>query len=93
MEVRLFATLRPLVGGASVHLETSPGQPVRALLDELVERHPALRPEIYDENGELHHRIHVFINGRDVRYLDGLDMPIPANAAIRIFPPVGGGAR
>ncbi len=37
------------------------------------------------------HVIHVFLNGRDIRDLGGMDMPIPEDAQVRIFPPVGGG--
>ena len=37
------------------------------------------------------HVIHVFLNGRDIRYLDGMDMVIPQEAQVRIFPAVGGG--
>jgi sulfur-carrier protein len=92
MEVRVFATLRPIVGGATVQLNAGPGDSVRALLDELIERWPPMKRELFDGEGRLHNNIHVFINGRDVRYLGGLDMPIPADANIRIFPPVGGGA-
>lgn len=92
MEVRLFATLRPIVGGPTVQLETEPGASVRALLDELTTRWPAMQGELFDREGKLHNNIHVFINGRDVRYLGGLDMAIPDGASIRIFPPVGGGS-
>lgn len=92
MEVRLFATLRPIVGGPSVQLNAGPGDSVRALLDELIATWPDLKRELFDAGGQLHNNIHVFINGRDVRYLDGLDMAIPEDAQIRIFPPVGGGA-
>ncbi len=91
MEVRVFATLRPIVGGATVSVATQPGDSVRSLLDEMIDRWPALRKELFDAEGRLHNNIHVFVNGRDVRYLDGLDMPIPPGANIRIFPPVGGG--
>jgi molybdopterin synthase sulfur carrier subunit len=91
MEVRLFATLRPIVGGPAVELNAGPGDSVHALLDELIERWPAMKSELFDKNGQLHNNIHVFINGRDVRYLGGLEMAIPAGAQIRIFPPVGGG--
>jgi molybdopterin converting factor small subunit len=41
--------------------------------------------------GELRSNIHIFLNGRDVRYLGGLEMPIPEHADVCIFPPVGGG--
>jgi molybdopterin synthase sulfur carrier subunit len=91
MQVRLFATLRPIVGGAVVDLEAGPGDSVRALLDELITRWPPMKKELFDGEGKLHNNIHVFINGRDVRYLGGLDMAIPEDASIRIFPPVGGG--
>ena len=73
MEVRLFATLRPIVGGPVVQLQTEPGASVRTLLDEMIARYPAMQ------------------NGRDVRYVGGLDVAIPEGASIRIFPPVGGG--
>ena len=92
MEVRVYATLRPIVGGPTVELQSGPGDSVRTLLDELLGRWPALRKELFDAEGRLHNNIHVFLNGRDVRYLGGLDMEIPAEAQIRIFPPVGGGA-
>lgn len=91
MQVRVYATLRPIVGGAVARLETRPGATVRTLLAELIARWPALQAELFDAAGALHNNIHVFINGRDVRYLGGLDIPVPADADVRIFPPVGGG--
>lgn len=92
MDIRVFATLRPIVGGPNVSLDAGPGSSVRALLDELIERYPPMQKELFDAEGRLHNNIHVFVNGRDVRYLGGLDMAIPEGASIRIFPPVGGGA-
>ncbi len=92
MEVRLYATLRPIVGGPTLQLETEPGASVRTLLDEMIARYPAMQAELFDGEGRLHNNIHVFVNGRDVRYLGGLDIPIPEGASVRIFPPVGGGA-
>ncbi len=91
MKIRLYATLRPLVGSSTVEVEAGPGNTVRELLEELIQRWPELKSELFDSNGQLHNNIHVFINGRDVRYLGGLNMEIPEGAEIRIFPPVGGG--
>ena len=90
MKVKLYATLRPLVGGSSVEVDAGPGDTVRQLLDELLERYPRLQDELM-QDGEISPRIHIFLNGRDVRYMDGLDMEIPEGADLRIFPPVGGG--
>lgn len=91
MEVRIYATLRPIVGGPTVELECGPGDTFRMLLDEMIARWPAMKGELFDSQGQLHNNIHVFLNGRDIRYLDGLDMAIPEDAQVRIFPPVGGG--
>jgi molybdopterin synthase sulfur carrier subunit len=79
------------VGGAKANLDTDVGDTFRQMLDEMLARWPTLARELLDRQGELRNNIHIFLNGRDVRYLDGLDMPIPENADVCIFPPVGGG--
>jgi len=91
MKVKLYATLRPLVGGSSVEVNAGPGDTIRDVITELLERYPVLRDELL-EDGDISPRIHIFLNGREVRYLGGLDMTIPEDADLRIFPPVGGGA-
>ncbi|MCS6844910.1 MAG: MoaD family protein [Caldilineales bacterium] len=91
MRVRVFATLRPIVGGATVTTSVQAGQRVRDLIDEMVERWPDLRRELLDDEGRLLSRVHVMINGRGVEFMDGLETVIPPNANITIFPPVGGG--
>ncbi len=91
MKVKLYASLRPLVGGhSSVEVETGPGDTFRDLVDALLRRWPALRDELL-QDGDISPRIHIFLNGREIRYMDGLDMVIPEDADLRIFPPVGGG--
>lgn len=91
MQVRLYATLRPIAGGATVDVQTRPGAPFRALLEELVTRWPDMQRELFDRDGNLSTGIHILLDGRDIRYLGGLEMPIPPEGEIRIFPPVGGG--
>jgi len=91
MNVRVYATLRPIVGGKEAKLATGGGDTFRQMLDEMLVRWPALERELFNAQGELRTNIHIFLNGRDVRYLGGLEMPIPENADICVFPPVGGG--
>lgn len=90
MQVKVFATLRLIVGDSKIQLEAGPGNTFRELLDELVTKYPGLKDELF-KDGELSSRIHVFLNGRDIRYLGGLDMEIPEDGEVLIFPPVGGG--
>ena len=91
MKVKLYATLRPLIGGQnSVEVEAGPGDTVQNLLDKILQKWPALSDELLQDD-EISPRIHIFLNGREVRYTGGLNMIIPPDADLRIFPPVGGG--
>lgn len=89
--VKIYATLRPIVGAAIVPSRTPTGAPVQALVDELVDRWPDLRPEMVDANGRLLQRIHIFINGKHINFLDGVETVIPEGGNVDVFPPVGGG--
>lgn len=88
---KVYATLRPIVGGAVVSAQTSAGATVQALVDELVARWPDLRPEMVDNDGKLLQRIHIFVNGKDITFLNGVETIIPEGGNVDIFPPVGGG--
>ena len=52
------------------------GATVREVLDDLVERHPTLGPQIL-ANGGVAPFVNVYLGGEDVRTLDGLDTPVP----------------
>jgi molybdopterin synthase sulfur carrier subunit len=92
VQVRLFATLRQTAGKAEVEVPEAEGNTVRTVLARLVDTHPDLEREIFDSDRQLQSHIHVMVNGRDIRFLDGLDTPIQASDQMWIFPPVGGGA-
>ena len=89
--MKVFATLRPIVGGAIVPATTEPGQTISVLVDEMITRWPDLRPEMVDTAGKLLQRIHIFVNGRNIIYLNGIETIITDKANISIFPHVGGG--
>ena len=92
MDVNLFATLRELAGHRTVNFELPDGATVRQLLDRVIERYPAMRGELFDEDGELFGHVHVFINGRDAPHLDrALETPLTENDNVDLFPAVGGG--
>lgn len=91
MEIRLYATLRLVTGRSSIDVTTGPGDTVRTLLAELATSWPTLKNRLFRADGTLNPSIHLFINGRDFRYLGGLETVIPPDAEICLFPPVGGG--
>lgn len=92
MNVRFYATLRPLVGGKAVDLCLPPGATVRDLLESATARFPKLAPIVWTEERNLSEFVKVFLNGRDIRHLALLETPVPQDAEIDIFPPVAGGS-
>jgi molybdopterin synthase sulfur carrier subunit len=92
MKVNFYATLRQVVGSKSVEIPFREGISARDLLDEVIRLHPGLKPELFDAKGELFRHVHVFINGRDVPFLeDALDTKLSQGDAVSIFPAIGGG--
>jgi molybdopterin synthase sulfur carrier subunit len=91
MRVRVYATLRPIVGGREVELDLTPGSTVRDVIDAMVARWPELEPLLLDD-GALSRRAHVFVDGRSARHLpDGEKTVIRAGQSIDVSPAVAGG--
>jgi MoaD family protein len=87
--VRIPTVLRPQVGGEKqFELE---GGTVAQLVESLVERYPALRSQLLTESGDLNRFINVYVNGQDVRYLQGLATPVEARDEVRLLPAMAGG--
>lgn len=92
MNVNFFATLRAIVGQKTIQVEMPPGATARQLIDLVVRDYPDLRPELIDENGDFRSHMKMFINGREVVYLeDDFSYVMKATDKVDIFPPVGGG--
>ncbi len=54
--------------------------------------YPGIKDRICDETGELRRFVNVYINGEDVRFLDGLESPLKAGDEVSIVPAVAGGS-
>ena len=60
-------------------------------LDDLEARFPGVKERIIDPQGELHRFVNIYINGEDVRFLDGLATVLSEGDEISIVPAVAGG--
>ena len=87
--VRVPPVLRAEAGGAR-ELEAT-GATVRALLEDLTERVPALGSKVYAE-GELQSFVNVYVDGEDVRTRSGLDTPVGDTSTVILLPAMAGGA-
>ncbi len=87
--VRIPTTLRPLAGGQSeVKVE---GGTLRDVLGALDGAHPGFKDRLLDDEGNLRRFVNVFVADDDVRYLQGLDTPVPDGETVAIIPAVAGG--
>ena len=66
------------------------GQTVGEVLDALFDRFGELRDRICDDGG-LRRFVNVYLAGEDIRFLDGLDTPVPDGSELTILPAVAGG--
>jgi molybdopterin synthase sulfur carrier subunit len=87
--VRIPTTLRSLAGGSSeVELE---GSTVGEVLKNLDAAHPGFHDRLLDDDGGLRKFVNVFVADDDVRFLQGLETPVPDGETVAIIPAVAGG--
>ncbi len=91
MEIRLYATLRQIVGAKTMTVETQRGQTVGDALRALTAQQPKLASSIWNDDGTLAGHVAVMLEGRDIRHLKGVDTPLGGAQHLDVFPPVGGG--
>jgi molybdopterin synthase sulfur carrier subunit len=66
------------------------GATVGEVLDSLYERYDELRSRIAEDGG-LRRFVNVYVQGEDIRFLDGLDTPVQDGDEVTILPAVAGG--
>jgi len=87
--VKIPTQLRAATGGVS---EASvDGATVAEVLDGLFAQFGELRERIQDEQGGLRRFVNVYLAGEDIRFLDGINTPVPPGAELTILPAVAGG--
>ena len=87
--VRVPTTLRTLTAGSSeVAVD---GDTVGAVLDNLEAAHPGFKDRLLDGDGSLRRFVNLFVADDDVRFLDGLNTPVPDGETVSIIPAVAGG--
>jgi molybdopterin converting factor small subunit len=89
VSIRIPTTLRTLSGGQSeVKAE---GATVREVFAGLEAAHPGFGERLLDGDGNLRRFVNVFVADDDIRFLQGLDTPVPEGETVSIIPAVAGG--
>ena len=86
--VRIPPTLRTETQGE--RLVEARGETVRDLLTDLTARVPALRTRIWEDD-DVAPFVNVYVEGEDVRTLDGLETPVREGATVILLPAMAGG--
>lgn len=87
--VRVPTTLRTLTAGeAEVQVD---GSTVGEVLTNLDASHAGFRDRLLDDDGNLRRFVNLFVADDDVRFLSGLDTPVPDGETVSIIPAVAGG--
>ena len=88
VEIRIPPVLRTETGGArTVEVD---GATVGEAIAALVAAHPLLDGRVRDGDG-VPAFLNVFVDGEDIRLLNGLDTPVRPGAKVLLLPAVAGG--
>jgi molybdopterin synthase sulfur carrier subunit len=61
------------------------------MIEKLESSSPGFKERLIDENGELRYFVNIYLNGEDVRFLNGLATAAKSGDEISIVPAVAGG--
>ncbi len=87
-QVHLDGMLREYVRVRTVEADAGS---VRSVLEELETKYPRLTGKIRDETGTIRRFVRVFVNGDDVRGLQGLETPVGTGDRVDILHSIAGG--
>ena len=87
--VRIPTPLRRVTDGQD-KVDTE-GETLRQLIDSMESQYPGIKERLCDEDGNLRNFVNVFVNGEDVRFLDGIDSATGDGDEVSIVPAVAGG--
>ena len=87
--VRIPTPLRRVTNGQDkVNVE---GATINEIVSSLESEFPGMKERLCDEQGELRNFVNVYVNGEDVRFLEGINTPTKEGDEISIVPAVAGG--
>ena len=87
--VRIPTPLRKLTNEADV--VSGDGGTLTSCIESLERQYPGLKERLCDEAGELRRFVNVYVNGEDIRFLDGMATALKAGDEVSIVPAVAGG--
>jgi sulfur-carrier protein len=87
--IKIPSPLRSYVNGlAEVQVQ---GATAGSTLADMLEQFPAFRPHLCKEDGSPRAFVNLFLDGTNIRELQGLDTPLGAEDTLTLIPAIAGG--
>ncbi len=87
--VRIPTPLRRMTNGqAKIEMQSSN---LGELVEKLDSEYPGFKERLVDENGDLRYFVNIYLNGEDVRFMEGLETSTSEGDEVSIVPAVAGG--
>jgi molybdopterin synthase sulfur carrier subunit len=90
VKVLIPTPLRKLTGDQET--VTADADSVATLMTALDAAHPGLGGRLVDEAGNLRRFVNLYVNGEDIRFLQGKDTALKEGDEVSIVPAIAGGA-
>ena len=87
--VRIPTPLRKVTNGDDK--VTVEGATLGLLIDSMESQYPGIKGRLCDDQGQLRNFVNIYVNGEDVRFLDGLGTATNTGDEVSIVPAVAGG--
>lgn len=67
------------------------GSSVAELIENILVRYPALKPHLFDSNGEFRRHFNIFVNGVHLRELNGMETKLKEKDKVILMASAAGG--
>ena len=67
------------------------GATINELIENLETAYPGVKSRLCDDNGQIKRYVNVFVNGEEIRTLQGPDTPVSEQDEVSIVPAMAGG--
>jgi len=89
VKITFYGALAKITGEKTTKVEASTLKEVTNTL--IVKYGEKFKSRLYDEKGKLRRFINIYVNGKDIRFLNHLETRLNDGDKISIIPAVGGG--